>query len=253
MKPADRLYIVLRDIAAKGEACPPSHELGPMVGLASSTVSKVLGRLRDAGLIKVEAFGPRRWVEIVETGHCTADPRSPVVEPEPKKVPERTVAHIARVVARAAMLPLEEILGRSRNKMFIRPRALIYYFAGQAGWGTSHIARMVKRDHTTVGHAMSMVPIWLATDKTFERLYHRVERALEETPVTAEIATLPPIPKETARVVAGPPIIAPSKAKRPVAYNPDSYSEVSFILDYRRGSQRLLEAIKRAYPERCAA
>lgn len=255
MDRTDLLYATLRQIAAQGLPCPGNEELAAVLGFKDvGTVTRHLAKLEHAGVIRREVFGVHRIITICESGQQTADTRRPI-EP-PKARPARSVADIASIVAEVAMLPLEDILSRSRHKIVIRPRALIYHFAHEAGWTWSDISRVVKRDHSTIIHAVGQVEDWLKRDPLLQRLFQRTAEALAGAPARVGVE-LPPIPPATpmrrAKGRAAPLELPPSKALRPVDYDPESHSEVSAIIGLRRGSAALLAAIRANHPDRVAA
>lgn len=251
MKPSERLYSILCDLAAAGKPCPTNGALAEVLGYErDESVNRPIQYLERAGLIRRYSFGHHRFFEIVETGERTADPRPP--EPEATPLPDRTVGDIVAIVADVAGLPVDEILGRGRDKIVIRPRALVYHFAQAEGWSVKHIGRVVRRDHSTVLYSLHQVPIWLEHDPLFARLYRRVEEALKAH--SAQPARPAPnfVQAPPARSVV-PRAVAKPRGRHPLEYNLENRHEVEFLNSQRDGSDRLLRAIKRYYPERCAA
>ena len=76
---------------------------------------------------------------------------------------ERDLLDVARGIAKAHHVTLEEMLGRERGLAFSAARSDFYAHLVGLGWAPYAIARLVGRDHTTVAFALRNNPYVLMT------------------------------------------------------------------------------------------
>lgn len=171
-----RLYDRLRARAARREPCPGNDALAAVTGFAScSGVKRALSDLEDEGLIEVERRSNQRRVTICATGERTAIPPAWI---EPPLNPRRPVREIAAKAIELSGRPRRDILGRSRFKEHVRVRQVIFDFAVREGWPLSHAGRVMGYDHSTVCHALRVLPYRARQEPDTAALIAAMARAL---------------------------------------------------------------------------
>jgi hypothetical protein len=71
-------------------------------------------------------------------------------------------------VARHARLSLSNMLGKSHDEHFVRPRHLAIWLARQlTGASTSHLGRLFHRDHVSILHALKATGARIDTEPRF--------------------------------------------------------------------------------------
>lgn len=221
----ERVYDLVREAADNALPCPSNAELARGAGTENiRSVSLAISDLVAMGMIERDGVGRYRVIRITETGRATV--RRPSGPP-----PKRSITSIIETVARVACLLPSEFICRSRQRIAVRPRILVYHFAREAGWSYPRIARACGRDSSSVIHACQTVPALLETDPLFARLYRRAAEALAgyEPP---QPLTFRPRPRPFVR--------------RPIEINCDDASEMTDLAGMRRGSAALLAAIRQA-------
>lgn len=94
-----RIFAALSDAAENGRPCPIAEELSIWAGCSAiSTTVRLVQRLEQRGLIKVESYQRARRVTIVATGKSTAAVTNPAphwrVRPRPITLPGPSIAQI---------------------------------------------------------------------------------------------------------------------------------------------------------------
>ena len=67
----------------------------------------------------------------------------------------KTVRAMAERIAARLNVPVEEMLGRSRDADLVAARRVLYAELRERDWSYPMIARAVDRDHTTILHALA--------------------------------------------------------------------------------------------------
>lgn len=71
------------------------------------------------------------------------------------RTPRATVRLISKEVSRLTGIPASEIMGPRRSADVCRARELVCYVARRNGMSYPQIGRALKRDHSTIIHAIS--------------------------------------------------------------------------------------------------
>lgn len=232
----DLLYRMLCDLARGQRALPRIPEFGPTLGITGhGSVYNILARLQTAGRIVVEGTAGRKVIHIPALGLSVASGTNP------DGGCRRPVMEFVELVARVACLSVEEITGKKRSRLELRPRYVVIRLARAEGWSYQDIGDAIGRDHTSVMSGWERSEELLPCDKLFARLMRRAE---------AELRGLP----EPAFVVRLRPALPPAPASRhPIEVDEDDWHQTTDLHRRLRGSSRLIAAIRREHPDRCAA
>ncbi|WP_395652482.1 helix-turn-helix domain-containing protein [Brevundimonas sp.] len=70
------------------------------------------------------------------------------------KLPRQINLEAITEIAEAHRLTLEDILGKSRHKYLVMVRRKCVVMLREKGYSTTEIGRIMKRDHSTIVHAL---------------------------------------------------------------------------------------------------
>lgn len=170
-------------------------------------------------------------------------------------IPQTALVPVRRIIEQASRIygiPASIILSHRRHRDYVRVRQAVCLVACEAGWSSTHIGNiMAGRDHSTILHGRDAASILAERDPVYAaRLAELREfaRGPADRPYIGEPAGPIQIAK-TAREVISARLAKPSKPRLRSPFENDERERDS----RRNGSIRLLEAIQREHPERCAA
>lgn len=236
-----RVLAELTRAAEAGDKCPTNAALAEAAGYrCACSVAFALNVLVDEGLIIIERRSNSRRATINATGQKTAMSKRWRKKPV---VAGRPVAEIATICARTAGLTFDDVTKPARWALYKRPRFLACHLARAEGWSYKKIGDALGgRDHSTIIHACARAEQMLDDDPLFARLHRRSLAALKGQ---AEVL----IPFVPARL-APPPATIVAGAKWEIG---DDGELCAVEAGPAPGFDPLLAALRRSYPERCAA
>lgn len=160
-----------------------------------------------------------------------------IIGEAPVNRPATSIHDIELFASKLSAIPIAELRGPSRARIYIRPRMVIAYFARQAGHNYSQIGKVICRDHSSVINLVQKAHDWRGKDKLFDRLMARMEAAIE----AGEVAV--PMVKVKPRILV--PMLK-RKAEAHVKLSHDELNDLRGRDAMRRGSEKLLNALRAA-------
>jgi hypothetical protein len=104
-----------------------------------------------------------------------------VYEPEPRPYEldgRLTLPKIVRFVAHRYSMTPDELLNNSHRHVYALPRQIVMYLAHRDGRSLNDIAHRIRRDHSTVLHALRKLSARRDRDEEFRQHLDQLEREL---------------------------------------------------------------------------
>lgn len=146
-----------------------------------------------------------------------------------------TVRDLLRFASQISAIPVADIKGPKRQRMYIRTRMVVAHYARQQGYSYPHIGRAMSRDHSTIINLCQMADVWRGKDPLFDRQMDRMAEAIELGEV--KVQTIP-VPR---RIVE--PLVREIQAARLDSVELADWQQANAM---RIGSERLLAAMRAA-------
>jgi hypothetical protein len=153
------------------------------------------------------------------------------------------VARLVEQASRIFGIPADVLRGRRRIGHIAVARQAVYLVALEIGWPSTLVGRRMGRDHSTVFYGRDAANAWVKHNPEYAAKVDRL-RAFARKSIDAPYEGEPP----SASVIPA--------VKRAAAAVPDREPRTSDNLDRanrRAGSDLLIAALRREFPERCAA
>jgi hypothetical protein len=89
-----------------------------------------------------------------------------------------TIHSVLRFVCELSALSVEEVVGRKRDRLYVRPRMIVAHFARAEGYTLTQIGTVLNRDFSTIRNLEQKALDWRGRDKLFDRLFDRMAEAV---------------------------------------------------------------------------
>lgn len=90
-----------------------------------------------------------------------------------------SIHSLLRFVCELSALSAEDVVGRKRDRLYVRPRMIVTHFARAEGYTLTQIGTVLKRDFSTIRNLEQKALVWRGRDRLYDRLFDRMAEAVQ--------------------------------------------------------------------------